>query len=120
MAAVALAATVTTVPAGYQQIKEEEGEREGKNENKKQQKRGGLVIKLGAFLSCFLNTPKLQGLRPVWVQLPKELSMRNTHKNIKIARPRSRSKCTNEQYLQLKQNSSKTNLQYLNQNKCRM
>jgi hypothetical protein len=105
MATVALAATVTTVPAGYQQIKEEEGEREGENENEKQQK-WGVVIKLGAFLLCFLNTPKLQGLGPVWVQLPKELSMRNTHKNIKIARPRSRSKSTNEQYLQLEQNSS--------------
>jgi hypothetical protein len=71
------------------------------------------VTKLRALILCFLKnfvvfptTSKLQGLGPIWVQLPKELYTKNMYKNTIFARPRS----ANEQCLHLEQSSCINNL----------
>jgi hypothetical protein len=65
---------ICKVPRERERKGKERGER--RNKNNKTTK-GPLVIKPKAFFLCFLNTSKIQGLGPIWVELPKEFYMKN-------------------------------------------
>jgi hypothetical protein len=61
-----------------------EGREKGKKKIKMKNIKGHVVIKPRAFFLCFLNTSKLQGLGPIWVELSKEFYMKKKYKTSKL------------------------------------
>jgi len=109
------ATAIVALPIGYQERgkKRREGEGKDKKIKSKYNKRGPpcdqtkcLPLIFLKFFVVFPTTFKLQGLGPIWVQLPKELYTKNMYKNHIFVRPRF----ANEQCLHLKQNSYINNL----------